>query len=837
MSYIDVLTNGPTGPFKELKLHSAIKIAEKSDLEEYKKGIRFAISKKEITDKVRQFFSGLLALKEYYYKDDVLVILASDYKSKLTKHNKEETDLTTFIGEQIQIVNEKYTTVKKIKETTLSLSIFKDSEHKQMLEDKKQFYTSIINNKEQLPHFAELFDVKIDKEDQKLIPGLIKDVVLTTEEKTGFTEEEQILKRKIKTILSSFTFDYDIAFQTGKPVSPYVYTLREFLKSINYVREENLSINQMINFKIWKKPLFNSNRDWLLLKSPNYAYTQFEKVVSFEYQIMDFLLRQQLIKNDFNDQQIDFILSAYRTCIIGNNNDLDMCYKNSKYIDSGPYFKGTQWFDKGSIEGCNNLCRLSKFAWSLENNKFGIANSAARNLTLSCGIVPYAIRDKYDLQDFDLKYTIGIFIFRRFDELLSKYKYYLYYIYLFKDPLTKKLVVCLFSIYKRRVYLQDAPTHTFRNSYVESKNFIYHRLRYLINNQLIPTPSNDPDCDIKCYRVINTSNQGEVIFFLSLYSKAEILRMYTELQKELNIIYDNVKLNELMAKIIQDINDLEYISEYRLTATTKLYINDSEYIEDTQKRFIWNIDPSELFDKDDPSEQSGKYKPSTKARERSCINSAQYGIIYARDMKQLISFYKGSEENIEELKERLKLTKEDNKERLKLKVSKEDNNEHLNLNLDLKLGEVPKFLIDEQRYLSQDYAYKNHIDRQIEKINLDKLDGDTNLSKYSESFTVYDKLNTLFTKPSSSISKYRNIFTKELFYSNDSVYDQFVIGIGEDVKLYFKLKDYYQNEVYKRYIDNIRKLLLNRRVSYKSKYIKYKSKYFILYNKIYNVDI
>jgi len=756
-------------PLKEnLRASYLISGPKDINLESYKADVKSYLNYKMRSDHINidvyDYFNKLLEKKESHYNgNNVLVILDNDYKNILTNQDITEENLSKFIEDNIKIIKEKYITIDDIDDTNLELFKLTDRIHEQRLKERQDLYSSIINDDELLPKFGQIFNVDKDKVETKLLKK----------------PELPDLKSKMKAILGSFTLDFKTIFNKDTKFSPYLYMLTQNFDKITSQTE--LSIEQMIDNGIWKTPPFNNPRDYNLTKSTlvQYSYDKYLNVISFEYRLMEILLNSKILKNNFNEDQINFILGSYRNCVFGNNFFLDMYVNNSRYFDVAPFFK--DHFDCLINDLCENK---KKLRWNIQNNQLGIQNASHRRLIFPYVVIEDDIIARQDLKESSFLGKIGIFIFRTYDNYNRKYKYFIYYIAIVNDIFTKKRNIFLFDINKKIVYLKDSTFAYTRNQLLESKYAIEGLLKNLVRNKFEPYLKKN--CDIIVF-ALKEKIEEKQLYFISLYNKDEILQIYRDLLEKFR------QYIELFREIEQYIR---FITENLVELAAYRFVNKDDKDKNKPYIFIWNIDPSEI---------GRTYVVSDKIRRSPCIIFAEYSNIYANNLEN-VNFYKGKEE----------------------------------MNLDIKKGELIKILIDLNKY-TLDNGYKSFIDKQKEKIDKDQQHEKGKKEQTDEKY-FYGRLSNVFNEQSdNTISKpnYENIFTRRKFYSTNPIYEQFIIEIGKEVKYYINLLEYTQDLEYKQHIDSQIQLLSATGYMYKyyNKYIKYKIKYLNLYNKIYNSNI
>jgi hypothetical protein len=212
----------------------------------------------------------------------------------------------------------------------------------------------------------------------------------------------------MRAILESFTLDFNTIFNRDTNFSPYLHMLTQ---NFDKIIGKKLSTKEMLENNIWKTPPFNNPRDYNLLESrePEKFSSDLDKVITFEYKLMDILLREKIIDNDYNEAQIDFILASYRNCVFSSNDNIMKYIFNSKYFDSAPFF-----FIKAECTD-NSLCtEIPNLKWNIKNNQIGIENASHRPLLLPFVVIADNIIARKDYRESTFPNSLGIFIFRKF---------------------------------------------------------------------------------------------------------------------------------------------------------------------------------------------------------------------------------------------------------------------------------------------------------------------------------------------------------------------------------------------------------------------------------------
>ena len=771
------------------------KTHEQLELKDYISNLLIYLKSRNIDKSLFEYFEGLSNIdliddKDYYFnsshnikipmtkldlskKDNVLVILDPNFKIKISMLNCQypektpmnEKDLTDYIETSIGIVRTKYQTIKDINQTKLKINVVSNDTYRQRLGEKKQLYAEIIEDPITLNQLAELMGIEgeIDKKREHI--------------------------RKI--IFEDHTFDYDKLVNIKKRddgtvsdniYNPYIHNFMKFMEKYTEEGKPTIQMQDLFDKKIYKKTTFISPRDYKV-ESNEKDLEKVSDLVSGEYQILEFLLRNKIINNTFTPDEITNILLKYRTCMAGS---FDAIYKifqsNSKYFDFFPFFKVSECYhQEGEKKGEKKEICNKNVGWNIFNNKDGIANATYRNLIFPIGIIQNEI-DRHDTYEFYSNNVLGMLCFRILNDD-GNYFYYCYYISIIRAPFRDKLAISLFDIYNGRVYLKDSTIGTKKIQYDESRVAINRMLNILLTNKVIPNIKyQENECDLK---VLIHEHEGDIdknIYLLSLYNKDQIIEMYTQLQEVLRK-YNNSELDRLMEKIIANIQKLKQSNEYRQNIS-RIKDNHLLGIDKKDKKFIWNMS----------IEETQRQITTTGIRTELCLSSYEYYPIFI-DNPVEYAFYKGEEE-----------------------IGPRE------LNLDIKLGVPFKFIADLKKYQT-DQQYRDHIDKQIELITKDREDGEKDIYRYKQEKTIY---NVKFPEEDiTSIPNYLNLITGKKFYSKHHKYRQYVLTLEDNVKIFYKVKDYVQNDRFKEYINKIRAELQanNLLCSYYNKYLKYKYKY------------
>ncbi len=769
------------------------------EMKAYISNLLIYLKSKDISKSLFQYFEELLNIdtidgKNYYFnssnntrtpmtkldlskKDNILVILDPNFQSKISSINSQfsektqikEKDLTDYIETAIGIVRTKYQTIKDLNQTKLKINVVSNDTYRQRLNEKKQLYTDIIEDPITLNQLADLLGIK------------------------GDIDEKREHIRKI--IFEDHTFDYDELVNIkkredgtvyDKTYNPYIHNFIEFMREYKNERP-NIQMQDLFDKKIYKKTTFISPRDYKV-ESNDDDLEKVSDLVSGEYQILEFLLRRNIINHTFTPDEITNILLKYRTCMAGSFDDIYKIFQsNSKYFDFFPFFKISECYhQEGEKKGEKKEICIKNVGWNISNNKDGIANATYRNLIFPIGIIQNEM-NRYNTYELDINTIIGMFCFRILDDY-GKYFYYCFYISIIKDPFTDKTAISLFDIFNGRVYLKDSPIGTKKIQYDEARVAINRILNILLTNKVIPEIKyKEDECDLKVFIREHEGTIEKNIYLFSLYNKAQIIEMYTELQNVLRE-YNNDELNSLMEQIIANIHKLKQNNEYRQNIS-RIKEDHLLGIDRKDKKFIWNMS----------IEETQRQIPTRGIRTELCLSSYEYYPIYI-DNPVEYAFYKGDEE-----------------------IGPRE------LNLDIKLGIPFKFIADLEKY-HKDQEYREHIDKQIELISKDREDGEKDIHRYKYEKSIY---NVKFPEEDIiSTPNYLNLITGKTFYSRHYKYKQYVLTLSDNVKIFYKVRDYVQNDRFRAFIDEIRATLHRNGLlcSYYTKYLKYKYKYLQLRN-------
>lgn len=379
-----------------------------------------------------------------------------------------------------------------------------------------------------------------------------------------------------------FTFDFDNIFK--KQHTQAIFKLTELFtedKLNGIITKQNI-----IDNNLWKTPSFNSPRDIILSNTKSLEEFIDELHVSPEYRLIKFLLENKIINHNFKDNEIDYILSAYRCCAFGLNADLEIFRNNSKYYDSNPYISS---HDTNTMELKNFVNKYKNISWDILNNLIGIHIAGMRNIIFPFMAVSDVLDSRYEQHEFnDCDNNIGIFVFKFPEESNYADKFIICYFKIINNELR------FYDLYDNRIYIKDAPINFERVQLLESK-WAINRLISLLEHSTV-RPYKKKKCDVIVYK-INKKINNKDIFLISLYDKDEIRRMYYDLKfilkKKISDLVKKTQINNLIQTFIDELSNYEEITEYRLHKKNK-------------RLFIWEINPQELKLWKDVKKQNGK---------------------------------------------------------------------------------------------------------------------------------------------------------------------------------------------------------------------------------------
>lgn len=486
------------------------------------------VNSQKISDEKKEYFKSLLK-KEPIKSSNLSIYYVDDYKTKLNKENSEELEKNINWAKQ-------YTSLKIVKQNRNKILFIDNDRLKKELKIKEEKLKQII-----------------------------------CEDKQGFLK---LLGNKIydpNDFFKLFTFDYDKIFK-----KEHIQTIFNLTKLFNEDKINRITTKQdMIDNNLWNIPSFNAPRDLILSSEESLDKFIKDSHISPEYRLMKFLLENKIINHNFNENEIDYILSIYRCCVFGLNNDIIRFRNNPKYYDANPYI---------SSYDCklnNEICEKNKkneFTWNVLNNMLGIHTAGIRTTIFPYMAISNDLPNRYETSTFNISdENIGLFVFEFPNE---------------------KLIICYFKIIDNqlrffdindnRIYPEKSLISSQRVQLLESKWAIARLLSFLENSKIVPF--NKKPCDIIVYKV-NKKHEGynkisKDMYLLSLYDYDEIIKMYNDFKdiigaKILDIDIKN-QLNYLIQTFIDEFNSYEKIDNYRL-------FNDQN-----QSLFIWQIKEEEL---------------------------------------------------------------------------------------------------------------------------------------------------------------------------------------------------------------------------------------------------
>ena len=535
----------------------------KSYIENLKLFLQEKYKRKNINKEVFDYFNSFLDKRPKYFKNNIAIYLTSDYSKKLKDNGITLETLNQELGKNIKYA-EKYKDSKTVNEIKLNINVLSDKVLKEKLMNRKHVISEIIKDKEILPKFLALLDNKISDPND---------------------------------LFNLFTFDFDTIFK--KVYSPYIFVLTEIL---NNNKLDNISnIDTMIEYNLFNRPVFNTSRDVIYNSDKSLEYFITNLHISPEYRLIKILLENKIINHNFKEKEIDYILSTYRCCVGGKSSDIFKIFiNNSKYFNVFPFITDP---DCEINDLAIQMCKIhpnfeSEFIWSPLNNAIGFQLAAHNSLIFPYMFTSCILESRWDTNPFEIDKNIGVLILKIINEKPEKE-------YILINIKIKNGEIMFFDIYGNRVHLKDSPIGFQRMQLLESK-WAINRLIWLLEHcQIIPY--NKKECDIIVYKINKKIEDDKDLYLISLYSKSEIMKMYTNLRNALIVKISDPKLKEELDSLIQtfidELNSYEEITKYRV------YKNGKKF-------FIWEIDPSELSSWTDIT-----MKKSKKGYNSNCISS------------------------------------------------------------------------------------------------------------------------------------------------------------------------------------------------------------------------
>lgn len=695
-----------------------------------------------------------------YSKGNISIILDDDFKTKINTNGITDDTFMKTIKENIEDIS-KYSDLDKYNKAKFDINYdLRNDIIKQNLAERKQKITEITQDPVDNQRFLNLFE--------------------------GMKDTREIFD------LFDFDLNDDLELIQSKPHEMYLSRLNQLfgdisrdmkkrqLASLDQWHTPTITKHQLVESGLWHKPVLNSLRDYNLSLEEGKQMSDFTQYfITPEIRLMNFLIRNNFIKDKIDQKQIDYILSVYRCFVIGNNYDIKFSFKNNnRYHDVWPCITPTE------CGGLNNVCTKYGIDWSLTNNAIGTLLAARRRI-----IFPYMIISdnlevsRYETIKFDSNFNIGIIILK----LPIKDKrpiYHYYYMRLLKNN------IGFSDIYNNTIHFKSSPSAQPRVQLLESKWAIYKLLWYLSFRKIIPYTQKD-QCDIFLYktnRQISIPDRTDKdLYLLSIYNVDEIKKMYNDLLNSI-IIFKSTKLYTDLKKLIQTF--IDELDSYTILTKYRLF-----NIHNCNKLFVWEIDPSERL-------QWGDFDGI-----QSCIDR------YKDNMPHELS-------RITCIKSNLYISMDDNilnYDKLEL------NKDSLSVNLDDSLPDILEEPFDQ--YVPIKYYYK-------------AIDYNYNES-YKEHVDLYKKnLNRLYVRILYKFIDYRS-FDAKLPLAYDKESESFTIGnipIRENLKHYYKLLKYMNDSNYKslvdKYIDDANRI---NDMYFQNKYLKYKQKFLKLKLYINNI--
>ena len=334
------------------------------------------------------------------------------------------------------------------------------------------------------------------------------------------------------------------------------------------------------------KPIFLSPRDINLVTNNDFI----NLICMPEYRIFKFI-HEEILKDDTD---IDYKLSPYRLCVIGEMKKIDSFFKNSKYFAARDFFLETDFKDSAELSKIPN-----SYEWSISLNKLFIQFMVMRKLIFNIMIQSHYLDYKTDHIDFDKTKIHGIILLKLKNSNGIKNLPLIYFIQTIKSRMSGEEKYCLVNLWGDRIYLDSEYSSYYRLQYVEANVALY---------TLRETKLNNDSCDgingIYVYKIndklkktlINDENDYYVI---SKYTIEEIEKIYTNLQTAMVNTYKTHEktINNLFNELQEELKNLEKQTTYR-------YKNKSS----GEPFFVWNIDPQYLKDDKDDFQKHGCIK-------------------------------------------------------------------------------------------------------------------------------------------------------------------------------------------------------------------------------------
>ena len=493
-----------------------------------------------------------LIKNKIYYNSNIFIILDPNFKTKLGSNMINQSTFMKIITENLEYMAQynNYSIYLKNK-YDLSYDLRNDIISDE-LKRRKETLEKIIDVPEDNAKLLELF------------PGI----------------------RKTKYLFELFDFklDDDLVMDSTKSHNMYISKLKDFIEGYSLSTNDDNIIdeNKLIQNELWHKPVLNSPRDFKLELENEKTMTDFiQYFISPELRLIDFLLKENFINNNFKRKYIDYILSVYRCCVIGNNDDLLLFKNNSKYYDCCPYYRTTDC----EPNSANKLCDKYNLGWSPTNNAIGIELAARRRIIFPYMIISDTLQSRYDTIDFNFDLNIGIIVLKILTENKT-YKYHFYYMRIIRDKILDKITIGFFDYYNNRIHFKNSASAFLRGQLLESKWAIYKLLWYLSFRRIIPY-TQKKECDIIVYKtnrkISIQGREDKDIYLLSIYNKDEIIMMYEHILTSIkkfssNQLYDN--LQKLIKTFITELDSYTILNRYRLFHVNKC-----------NKLFVWEIDP------------------------------------------------------------------------------------------------------------------------------------------------------------------------------------------------------------------------------------------------------
>jgi hypothetical protein len=496
----------------------------------YEENIILFINKQKITEQKKCYFISFLQYTPIE-SDNLTIYYTKDYETNLNE------DLINELYKNIEYAKQ-YKTYNNVNEARNNILFLKDDRFKDQLKIRETKFKEVI------------------QKDECNFLGLLNNKINDTND-----------------FFKLFTFDFNNLFK-----KEHIQTIFNLTKLFNKGEINGIFTKQnIIDNNLWKIPSFNTPRDIILSNEKSLEEFVEELYISPEYRLMKLLLENKIINNNFKDDEIDYILSVYRCCFIGDNFDLELFKPNSKFFDSTPYISS---YDRKLNFESQKFCKDNpELTWNPLNNILGVHIAAMRTIIFPFMTISNNLNNRYENIPYDhiKEKPIGIFILN-FQET---------YIILNIRIIDNKLK--LFDIYDNLIHLKDSAISFQRCQLLECK-WAINRLVSLLEHSKV-MPYKEKECDIIVFKINKKVYTNKDIYLFSLYNKIEILEMYNNLEKAINTT-KNIDINKknqiscLIQTFIDELNMYEEIINYRFHK--KIMKNNILTL------FLWEINPKEI---------------------------------------------------------------------------------------------------------------------------------------------------------------------------------------------------------------------------------------------------